>query len=59
MVNTTAPGGETGAVYYANIVFSRVSPASGVAVSVSHDGGLTWGQPNMVTWEKAANFFND
>jgi hypothetical protein len=51
--------GPDGTVYYANIVFSRTSPASGVAVSVSHDGGLTWDQPNMVTWVKAANFFND
>ena len=48
-----------GTVYYANIVFSRTTPASGVAVSVSHDGGLTWDRPNMVTWVKAGNFFND
>ena len=48
-----------GTVYYANIVFNRDNPASGVAVSVSHDGGLTWGAPNMVTWVKAGNFFND
>jgi len=51
--------GPDGTVYYANIVFSRISPASGVAVSISHDGGLTWDQPNMVTWVKAGNFFND
>jgi hypothetical protein len=51
--------GPDGTVYYANIVFSRVSPASGVAVSVSHDGGLTWGAPNMVTFNDTANFFND
>jgi hypothetical protein len=51
--------GPDGTVYYANIVFSRISPASGVAVSVSHDGGLTWDQPNMVTWLKAGNYFND
>jgi hypothetical protein len=51
--------GPDGTVYYANIVFSRISPASGVAVSVSHDGGLTWDAPSMVTWVKAGNFFND
>jgi BNR repeat protein len=51
--------GPDGTVYYANIVFSRVSPSSGVAVSVSHDGGLTWDAPNMVTFNSATNFFND
>ena len=35
--------GPDGTVYYANIVFSRVCPASGIAVSISHDGGRTWG----------------
>jgi hypothetical protein len=41
-------------VYYANLVFSRVIPtdgsqqASGLAVSVSHDGGLTWGDPAIL-----------
>jgi len=42
-------------VYYANLVFSRAAPAaggsqqsSGVAVSASHDGGLTWGEPSIV-----------
>jgi hypothetical protein len=41
-------------VYYANLVFSRVVPtdgsqqASGLAVSVSHDGGRTWGDPSIV-----------
>jgi hypothetical protein len=48
-----------GTVYYANIVFSRVSPASGVVVSVSQDGGQTWSKPNMVAFGNAANFFND
>ena len=51
--------GPDGTLYYANIVFSRVSPASGVAVSVSHDGGLSWGAPNMVAFNDTANFFND
>jgi hypothetical protein len=51
--------GPDGTLYYANIVFSRVSPASGVAVSVSHDGGSTWDAPNMVTYNDTANFFND
>jgi hypothetical protein len=41
-------------VYYANLVFSRTVPAdgtqqaSGLAVSVSHDGGLTWDEPSIV-----------
>jgi hypothetical protein len=51
--------GPDGTVYYANIVFSRVSFNSGIAVSVSHDGGLTWDAPNMVSWSSAGNYFND
>ena len=51
--------GPDGTLYYANIVFSRVSPASGIAVSVSHDGGLTWSDPNLVGYNDAGNFFND
>ena len=42
-------------VYYGNIVFSRGSPtgsgteaASGIAVNVSHDGGLHWDEPTLV-----------
>jgi hypothetical protein len=41
-------------VYYSNLIFSRVIPAdgsqsaSGMTVSVSHDGGLTWGQPAIL-----------
>jgi hypothetical protein len=48
-----------GTVYYANIVFSRSSFASGIAVSVSHDGGLSWDPPNMVTFVDAGNLFHD
>jgi hypothetical protein len=51
--------GPDGTAYYVNIVFSRVSPASGIAVSSSTDGGKTWSAPNMVSYVKAANFFND
>jgi hypothetical protein len=61
-------------VYYANLVFSRSAPAaggsqsaSGVTVSVSHDGGLTWGEPSVVHLdgfnpdgtEGPTNIFND
>jgi hypothetical protein len=41
-------------VYYANLVFSRAIPpegqqqASGMTVSVSHDGGRTWGEPSIL-----------
>ena len=51
--------GPDGTVYYANIVFSRSSFASGIAVSVSHDGGLTFGAPNMVTFVDSGNYFHD
>lgn len=51
--------GPDGTLYYANIVFSRVSPASGIAVSISKDGGATWGQPTMVSYNDAGNYFND
>jgi len=47
--------GPRGTVYYANLVFSRGNPApggsqppSGLVVSVSHDGGLSWGEPSIV-----------
>lgn len=42
-------------VYYGNIVFSRGVPtgsgteaANGIALNVSHDGGLHWGEPVMI-----------
>jgi hypothetical protein len=54
-------------VYYANIAFSRSNAGSAITVSVSHDGGLTWGQPSIVQVDGAAadgtptasNYFND
>jgi hypothetical protein len=51
--------GPDGTVYYANIVFSRDTPSSGIAVSSSSDGGRTWSAPNMVAYNGTANFFND
>jgi hypothetical protein len=48
-----------GVAYYANIVFSRVTFASGIVVNVSRDGGKTWSEPNMVTFIDAGNFLND
>jgi len=48
-----------GVAYYANIAFSRVSPASAIIVSVSHDGGRTWSAPNVVTFTDAGNFLHD
>ena len=35
-------------VYYANLVFSRFNAGSGLTLSVSHDGGLTFGEPSIV-----------
>lgn len=51
--------GPDGTLYYANIVFSRTSFASGVAVSASRDGGISWSAPTMIAYVDAGNFFND
>ncbi len=48
-----------GVAYYANIVFSRVSPASGVVVSRSLDGGRTWSRPSVVVFDNTAQVFHD
>ncbi|MGE5072689.1 MAG: sialidase family protein, partial [Anaerolineae bacterium] len=44
-----------GTVYFAGLVCNtnRVSFSSGIAVSSSHDGGLTWGPPVMVSFSNA------
>lgn len=61
-------------VYYGNIAFSRAAPADGgteaasaITVNVSHDGGLTWGEPVIVAIDGAdpygkatpTTYFND
>jgi hypothetical protein len=40
--------GPDNTVYYANLVFSRLNGGQGLAVNVSHDGGLTWSEPSIV-----------
>jgi hypothetical protein len=59
--------GRGNTVYYANLVFSRLNDASAIAVSASHDGGLTWGEPSIVHSDGVdasgnpvpTDFFND
>jgi len=51
--------GPDGTAYYANIFFSRVSAASGLAVSRSTDGGRTWSEPSVAAFTDAGNFIND
>jgi hypothetical protein len=51
-----------GTLYYSALVYDFSFPnrtPSGVAVSVSHDGGSTWAAPVMVHYEDANTFFND
>jgi BNR repeat-like domain len=53
--------GPDGTLYYVglNCNFRKGSTASGVAVSVSHDGGETWGEPKMVHFTDPNELFND
>ncbi len=48
-----------GVAYYANIVFSRNSDASGLTVSRSADGGRTWSQPSVVVFDNTIQIFHD
>jgi hypothetical protein len=48
-----------GVAYYANIVFSRNSDASGITVSRSTDGGRTWSQPSVVVFDNTIQIFHD
>ncbi len=59
--------GPLNTVYYANLVFSRLNAASGITMSVSHDGGKTWAAPSTIYLDGVdaagnplpTNFFND
>ncbi len=54
-------------VYYANIAFSRLNGGSAITMSVSHNGGLTFGEPSIVQLDGVnpdgtptdTNIFND
>lgn len=48
-----------GRLYYAHIVFGQDSAASGIAVSSSADGGLTWNEPRLVSYTDDRRVFND
>ena len=50
--------GPNNTVYYANLVFSRFNNGSGVVVSKSTDGGLTWGDPSIVRTDGVDNLGN-
>src|SRR6266581_4024431 len=53
--------GPDGTLYYVglNCNFRKGSTASGVAVSASHDGGMTWDAPKMVHFTDPNELFND
>jgi hypothetical protein len=53
--------GPDGTAYYAGLACNQnlTSFFSGVSVSVSHDGGLTWGAPVMVSFSNSNTIFND
>ena len=45
--------GPNNTVYFANIAFSRLNDGSAITVNVSHDGGVTWGEPSIVALDGA------
>ncbi len=53
--------GSDGTLYYSglNCNSNKVSFFSGLAVSASHDGGLTWGAPVMVSFSNGRALFID
>jgi hypothetical protein len=53
--------GPDGTLYYAGLVCSQnlVAFYSGVTVSASHDGGLTWNAPRMVAFTNSPTIFHD
>ena len=51
--------GPDGTAYYANIVFNRATPASGIAVSVSRTAAQPGASPTWSSYSDAGNFFHD
>jgi len=53
--------GPDGTAYYAGLACNQKNAAffSGVSVSVSHDGGQTWGKPVMVSFSDSPVILND
>ena len=53
--------GPDGTAYFSGLVCNgnKVAFFSGVAVASSHDGGLTWSAPVMVSFMNSNNFLND
>ncbi len=53
--------GPDGTAYYSGLVCNQKNRAffSGVAVASSHDGGVTWGAPRMVSFSDSPVIFND
>jgi hypothetical protein len=50
-----------GTLYYSGLVcgFNYVTEFSGVTVSTSHDGGVTWDAPVLVSFSDSGNIFTD
>lgn len=51
--------GPDGTLYYSFIAFSRDYPVSGIGVSASHDGGITWEPPVLVRGDVDPTIFHD
>ena len=51
--------GPDGRAYYVSLAFDETTPANGIYVSASPDGGLTWGPPVEVHANAAADLFDD
>ena len=51
--------GPDGQAYYVSLAFDETTPANGLYVSASPDGGRTWGAPVAVHTNSSPDFFDD